>query len=297
MIGLLSLTTMTLAAAEGTSRQMIGSVVMFLAILAAVAIGARPLIQTIRQKEAGYDQILNRALLLNIPPRVVTVLMFLAMFVMGATGYLLLSSLVAALLLGTVGLMVPGFIIRILRTKRQVKLEEQLVAGIQMLASGVRAGLNLVQSMQMIARDAPNPMRQEFAHLVQEYEYGIPLDQAMHSAAVRVGSSDYQLLFAALHTHRERGGNLGETLDRIAESIREIQRLEGRVKTLTAQGRATARWLGAMPGVVMGILYLIEPEGVEMLFTETVGNILLAIVVVLNVIGFLWIRKTMDIDI
>lgn len=297
MIGLVSLTTMTLAAAEGTSRQMISSVVIFFAILAAVAIGARPLMQTIRQKEAGYDLILNRALLLNIPPRVVTVLTFLAMFVMGATGYLLLSSLVAALLLGTVGLMVPGFIIRILRTKRQVKLEEQLVAGIQMLASGVRAGLNLVQSMQMIARDAPNPMRQEFAHLVQEYEYGIPLDQAMHSASVRVGSSDYQLLFAALHTHRERGGNLGETLDRIAESIREIQRLEGRVKTLTAQGRATARWLGAMPGVVMGILYLIEPEGVEMLFTETVGNILLAIVVVLNVIGFLWIRKTMDIDI
>jgi Flp pilus assembly protein TadB len=176
-------------------------------------------------------------------------------------------------------------------------LEEQLVGGVQTLASGVRAGLNLVQSMEMIARDAPAPLSQEFAHLLREYEYGVSLEDAMSNAARRVGLPDFRLLFAALHTHRERGGDLGETLDRIAESIREIQRLESRVRTLTAQGRATARWLGAMPAVVMAILYVIDSSGVVMLFTANVGKMLLALVIVLNLIGFLWIRKIMAIDI
>jgi tight adherence protein B len=134
--------------------------------------------------------------------------------------------------------------------------------------------------------------------MLREYEYGIPLDEAMDNASVRIGSGDFRLLFAALHTHRERGGDLGETLDRIAESIREIQRLENQVETLTAEGRATARWLGAMPIVVLGILYfIVSPEGVRSLFTDDFGKMLLLIMAILNVAGFLWIRKIMAIDI
>jgi tight adherence protein B len=149
----------------------------------------------------------------------------------------------------------------------------------------------------MIVRDAPKPIQQEFAHLLREYEYGVPLDEAMNSAGERIGSNDFRLLFAALRTHRERGGNLGETLDRIAESIREIQRLERRVETLTAQGRATARWLGAMPMAVLAISYLIVPEGVRQLFTTATGNWILTAVVILNILGWLWIRKIMAVDI
>jgi tight adherence protein B len=102
-----------------------------------------------------------------------------------------------------------------------------------------------------------------------------------------------------LRTHRERGGNLGDTLDRMAESLREIQRLEKRVESLTAQGRATARWLSALPGVILALIYFlgIAPDAVTMLFTDPVGRLILAAIVVLNIVGFLWIRKIAAVDI
>ena len=134
--------------------------------------------------------------------------------------------------------------------------------------------------------------------MVREYEFGIGLEVAMSNAAERIGSGDFGLLFAALLTHRERGGNLGETLDKICEAIREIQRLEHRVDSLTAQGRATARFLGAMPAVVLAIVYfIVDAKGVESMFTSTAGKVILAAIIILNILGFLWIRKIMDIDI
>lgn len=93
------------------------------------------------------------------------------------------------------------------------------------------------------------------------------------------------------------GGNLGETLDRIADAIREIYRLEKQVETLTAQGRAAARMMGIMPFVILIILHFIDPRGVQNLFDDPIGRFLLLIVIVLNILGFLWIRKIVDIDI
>ena len=120
----------------------------------------------------------------------------------------------------------------------------------------------------------------------------------MQKCAVRIGSGDFHLLFSALQTHRERGGDLGETLDRIADSIREIQRLESRVKTLTAQGRANARMMGMLVIASMAILYLlVDPEGVRLLFVTNAGKIILSGFFVLNALGFLWIKKIVSIDI
>ena len=117
------------------------------------------------------------------------------------------------------------------------------------------------------------------------------------SAPRAIGSGDFRLLFAALQTHRERGGDLGETLNRIADSIREIQRLESRVETLTAEGRANARMLGMLVLAALGILYLINAEGVKTLFEDDIGKIIVAIMIFLNVVGFMWIRWIIAIDI
>jgi len=264
---------------------------------AAVYIGLRPLRQWVARREAEYDRIFRRALLLDISPRVITAGTALTAAALGMLFYATLDHVAGGLLGAAVGIFLPHALIRALRRRRLAKLENQLVAGVQTLASGVRAGLNLVQSMALIARDGPAPLKQEFGHLLREYEYGISLDEAMNNAANRIGSSDFRLLFAALHTHRERGGDLGETLDRIAASIREIQRLEGRVKSLTAQGRATARALAAMPGVILGILYLIDPPGVVKLFIEPLGKLIIAGIILLNILGFLWIKKVVAVDI
>ncbi len=273
------------------------NVVLLLAAGGAMFVGVPQLLGIIRRQEQLYDRVLRTGLLMDISPRRVTVLSGVVVIFFAMLGYLITDSVVGGFLAAVGSAFLPTWFVRWLKGRRVKKLEEQLVLGIQTLASGVRAGLNLVQSMALIAHDGAIPLRQEFAHLMREYEYGVPLEEAMENCATRVGSGDFRLLFAALHTHRERGGDLGETLDRIAESIREIQRLESRVQTLTAQGRANARWLSILVIVALVILYLLDSSGVTVLFTENVGKCILGFVVLLNVIGFVWIRWIINIDI
>jgi len=280
------------------TQQIVASVAIMTATAIAIRIGARPLGQLIARRERHYAQVIGGSLLMSIKPRTVTILSSFFMFLLAVIAYVITESLIGAFVGFIMGLMLPTVFIKHLREKRLKKLNDQLVPGIQTLASGVRAGLNLVQALELVARDGPSPLRQEFAHLVREYEFGLGLEDAMSNASARIGSGDFGLLFAALLTHRERGGNLGETLDKICEAIREIQRLEHRVDSLTAQGRATARFLGAMPMVVLAIVYfIVDAKGVERMFVTTPGKIILAAIVVLNILGFLWIRKIMDIDI
>ncbi|MCY2930722.1 MAG: type II secretion system F family protein [Planctomycetota bacterium] len=284
--------------------QMVSSVVLGVLAMAVVLVGYRPFKGVVAAREAGYERDLQGALMIDVRPRSVTYLTGLGMVLMAVTGFLLLGGWVGGAMGLIAGVFLPSLAIGYLRRRRVAKLDQQLVSSIRTLASGVRAGLNLVQAMQLVARDGADPVRQEYNHMMREYEYGVPLETAMSNAARRIGSSDYQLLFAALLTHRERGGDLGETLDRIAESILEIQRLESRVKTLTAQGRTTARWLATMPAVVLGILYLIDHTWVERLFAlqinghaNVVGNLILGTIVILNIAGYVWIRKIVAIDI
>ena len=258
-----------------TGSLIFSGAIVFAGSAAATVLAYRPLKALILRQERMFDEVLRGRLLIDVPPRVATVLSGVGMLLLAMLFYAMLGGPMAALLGLVIGAAAPYLLLRWLARRRLAQLESQLVPGIQTLASGVRAGLNLVQALQMVARDGPVPLKQEFAHLVREYEFGLSLEDAMDHAAERIGSADFRLLFAALQTHRERGGDLGDTLDRIAESVREIQRLENRVKTLTAQGRATARWLGAMPIVVLVILFfLVDPEGVRLLFVTGLGKAL-----------------------
>ncbi len=277
--------------------QLLISVVVFTAAAGAVGVGYRPAVALIRRQEGRFDAVLRGKLLLDVTARAATWASAAGVVLLALLGYVATGSGLGAILGAACGVFLPVGTLRALQRRRVAKLEDQLVGGLQILASGVRAGLNLVQAMELVARDGPVPLRQEFAHLLGEYEYGVPLEDALDNAADRIGSGDFRLLFSALQTHRQRGGNLGETLDRIAASIREIQRLDNRVRSLTAQGRATARWLGAMPLVVLAILYMLVPEGVKLLFTDDLGKLILLTIVTLNVVGFLWIRKIVAVDI
>lgn len=277
--------------------QLLWNVALFVAMFLAVTSGWAPLRDWILRQERTYGYLLRTTLLMDVKPRTIT-WFGLGCVAFGAmVGFALFHGMVAMLIGGAIGAIIPMGTVRLLKIRRLRKLEDQLVDGVQTLASSVRAGLNLVQGFELVARNLQAPISQEFGHLVREYEYGVTVDQAMTNAAERIGSSNYRLVFSALQTHRERGGNLGETLDRISESIREIQRLEKRVETLTAQGRAAARWMGMMPLFILAILYLIDRTGVVMLFTDPVGKALLVMIGTLILAGFLWIRQIVSIDI
>lgn len=259
--------------------------------------GWEPFKAWFRREEQRYEQVLVHDLLLNVQPRQVLALEGVGMMVVGALFYLAGDGLIFFIIGAGLTYFVPNMIVSHLEEKRRVRLDEQLVDGITTLSSGVRAGLNLVQAMELLVTNTAGPIKQEFSQLLHEYNMGLDLNQAMRNSANRIGLQNYRLLFTAIEMHRLRGGDTGESLDRIAESIREIQRLEGKLDAITAQGRAQARMMAAMPIVIVLIYWGIDPEGVNMLMTEPLGRIVLLIAVGMIVFAFFWIKRIMAVDI
>lgn len=250
-----------------------------------------------QQLARWYDKVLNTQLLMSVDPRTAVALTGFAMLMAGGLMYAIGGNLFWAVLGAGAGLILPVIVIKHLEQKRAIRLENQLVDGITTLASGVRAGLNIVQSMELLHKNSVGPMHQEIGQLLREYQMGLDVNHAMRRAADRIGSTNYRLLFTSLEMHRRRGGDVGESLDRIAESVREIQRLEGKLDAITSQGRMQANMMAVMPFIMLGILYSIVPEDVTRLFTNSIGRLLLLAALGLIVTGFLWIRRIMSVDI
>jgi tight adherence protein B len=264
-----------------------------------------PLGGMIRRQEEDYSTALAELFMFDIKPRQLTFVMFGAALVAGAAlGLFVYQSdvgnlaVLGATALGTlVGYWVPRLVIYVMQGRRRTKLNEQLIDGLVTLANGMRAGLNLVQSMKLIETNAQPPISQEFALMLREFEHGTSVDEVMRRASARIKLHHYKLLFAAMETARQRGGNLPETLDRLSESLREIMRLEEKVRALTAENRMSARMMGAMPAVIAGIYYMIEPDWVQSLLGNQYGLLILLIALALWAGGFLWIRKIMTFEI
>ncbi|MEM6554003.1 MAG: type II secretion system F family protein [Planctomycetota bacterium] len=282
---------------DHTSYLIAISLLTFAAAFLGILFGYRPALAWHAQQEDLYDNVLRRQLLIDIEPRLVFILNLSTIALTFIAAYLISGQLLVALALAAAAFFLPNLIFKHLAYKRRDKLNRQLVDGLTTLASGVRAGLNLTQSMQLVVDNHTGPIKQEFGQLLREYSMGLDLNQAMRNAANRIGSPLYRLTFTAIEMHRLRGGDSGESMDRIAESVREIQRLEGKLDAITSQGRTQANMMAAMPIVMLGILYLMIPEQVGLLFTDPTGRIILLIVIALIALGHAWIKKIMKIDI
>jgi len=266
-----------------------------------------PVGRIVRKQEAAFHEALTELFLFDVSPRQLSYAMFAAAAVVGLVAALMAwnagagrNGAVIMFVVGAVGgWWLPRVVIFLLQRRRRDRLNEQLIDGLVTLANGMRAGLNLVQSMRLIEENAEPPISQEFGLMLREFEHGASVDEVMRRASARIKLHHYRLLFAAMQTARVRGGNLPETLDRLGESLREIMRLEEKVRALTAQNKMSAIMMGCMPAVILGIYYLIEPTWVSTLFSRDNdwGLLLLAVAVLLNVTGFLWIRKIVSFEI
>lgn len=247
--------------------------------------------------EGHVEQFLAEMFMFDITPRNVTLIVsaFLACCVL--LFFMILPGILGIVLGLAVGTLVPLYVIYQIAKRRRAKLETQLLDALITLANGMRAGLNLGQAMGLIEQHSEKPASQEFGLMIREIEHGTSIDRALDNASRRLRSHNYRLLFAAMKTTRLRGGNMPATLDRLGESLRDIIRLEEKVKAQTAQGRTSALIMGIMPAVVLGIYYLIDSYGVTLLFTEPIGQLVLFIGLMMNVAGFLWIRKIVSFEI
>ena len=281
---------------EPLAIRIISAVLLFVAVYLAVRYGYGAMRRLVGRVEGVYDRALRGRLMMDVEPRQALVLTVLGAAVIAAFAGLVTGSVAGGVIAMLLSLALPYVVIRHLEAKRLERLDSQLVDGLVTLASAVRAGLTMVQAIELLVQNHTGPIRQEFAQMLREYELGADLNQAMRTAADRINSPLYRLTFTAIATHRARGGDAAESLDRIADSVREIHRLEGKLDAITAQGRSQALMMAVMPAVFLGLLYLIDPSGVALLFGEPIGRLILLGVVALIAIGWWWIRRIMDVE-
>ncbi len=206
-----------------------------------------------------------------------------------AAGSLVFSITAAVLLVS-----LPWYVLRRVAETRRLLIEDQLADAMVSLSNAIKAGLSLAQSLDILARQSPKPICQEFQQIVGEYQLGKDLEQCLKEAKQRLQSENFALFAAALEASRQSGGRLNETVERIATSVRELQRLERKVHSETAQARTSSVYMALAPPVILLMNYFIDPVHTRMLFTEVPGQLILCLAAVMNLLAYLWARMILN---
>jgi len=211
--------------------------------------------------------------------------------------WFVLGNAVFAVLICAFLLCGPWYLLRRMAERRRQKIEDQLADAMVTLASAVKAGLSLAQSLEILAAQCPKPINTEFHQMVAEYKLGKPLERVLTEAKERLKSENFALFAAALLASHESGGRLNETMERIAQSVLELQRLERKVVSETAQARKSAVYMALAPALILVAYYFVDPVNTTLLFTDLVGQMLLGLALVFNVIAYFWARVILNPDI
>lgn len=215
----------------------------------------------------------------------------------GMIGLALSGQMILAVAAALLGAGIPYMYLRRRRTRRMRKLEEQLPEGIDLMGRALRAGHPFPSGIKMVADEMPDPLGTEFGRVFEEQRFGLPVADAMLAMADRTTLLDVRIFVTAVLIQREVGGNLAEIMDNLAYVIRERFRIRGEIRTRSAQGRMTGYLLAAMP-FLTGIAFLgLNPDYILTLFRDPLGHLFLGTALTLQIIGFFWIRKIVDIEI
>lgn len=191
---------------------------------------------------------------------------------------------------------IPNCIIK-KRKKDRIKLfESQLNEGIAIISNALKAGYSFLQAIAVVSEETIAPFSKEFKKLLKEMSLGISEEDALRNLLNRMESDDLRLVINVILIQKDIGGNLSEILDNISETIRERQKIKNELKTLTAQGRLSGVILILMPIFLGGAIYLFNREYVMLLFTTTIGLVMVGAAVMSELFGVLMIKKIINID-
>lgn len=214
----------------------------------------------------------------------------------GGIGWLISGNLIGGVVAAIVLYLLPARWFAWQRKKRRQQIESELPDALLFIASALRAGSALSVAIQVLVRDQVGPLGQEFGLVLKEQRLGVSFDDAIQKMSQRLGIPDFVLVVVALRVSKEVGGNLSEPLQVLAETLRRKAILEGRIKALTAQGRIQGLVMTLFPLLLMGVLYLMQPT-MGLLFTTTIGWIVLTVIAIMLLLGYAMIRKIVAIDI
>jgi tight adherence protein B len=193
--------------------------------------------------------------------------------------------------------LIPLWLVRRERARRLARIEVQLPEAADFIARALRAGHSFTNVLQIVGNELPEPLSGEFRIVREEINYGVSLGEALHNMAARIPLTDLRYLIIAVLIQRETGGNLAEILGNISHIIRARLKLVAQVRVLSAEGRMSAWILGLLPLGVSGMMFLLNPEYIKLLWTDPFGIKLLYCALGMIIVGVVWLRKVIRIRI
>lgn len=211
--------------------------------------------------------------------------------------WLLTGDPVSSLVLAGLIALAPTMIYQRMRKKRLKKFEQQLPDGLIMVSGAMRAGASLNIALEGLVREQAPPLSQEFELLAREQRIGVDFEKSLDHMEKRVPLQDFAMLASALRINREIGGNLAEIIESLGETLRRKHQMEGKIQSLTAQGKLQGIVMTGLPVLLGVLLYFLEPQAMEKLWSTWYGYITLAVIIVMEVLGYLFISKITRIDV
>ena len=230
-------------------------------------------------------------------PSAIMLCCLLAGVVTGVIGLVFLHRVIFALVLSIIGGVVPILWLKHKRTARLKRFEEQFPDALDLVSRALRAGHAFQTAMGMVAEELPAPVGIEFKKAFEQQNFGLPLREVLDSMAERVPILDVKFFSTAVTIQRETGGNLAEILDNLAHVVRERFKILRQVRVHTAHGRFTGYVLLALPAALAVALMFINPEHMKLLFTERMGQTMIIGAIVMQSIGYIWIRQIIKIEV
>ncbi len=173
----------------------------------------------------------------------------------------------------------------------------QMVDALTLMSNGLKAGLNVAQTIQIVVDEMPNPIKQEFVLVLSENRVGKSLEDAFDNLAKRLGSEDVLMFVTSVNILSETGGNIAETFQNITKTIRERLKLQSKITAMTAQAMTSAVIVGCLPFAMAIMLYFTDPETMTPLFTTPAGWGILLLVIIFESVGFFVIMKMVKIKV
>lgn len=202
-----------------------------------------------------------------------------------------------AIVAALAGLVIPTFIIKHLETLRRSRFSNQLVDGLMLLSGSLKAGLSLPQAFEALVEEMPPPISQEFSLVVRENRMGVPLEECLDKLKTRMCSEELDMIVTAILVAKDTGGDITTIFSNLVITIRERNKLLGRVRALCMQGRLQGRIMMALPIVFGYGVYKLDPSFFNVLLNDPQGRWLLAYAVVSEIIGIILIARMSKIEI
>lgn len=220
-----------------------------------------------------------------------------ALLVFGAAiAIMRLSSMAALAAAILAGLGAPHLYLAMRRGKKLAQFSDAFPEAIDIIVRGVKAGLPLVDCIRIISAEAREPVRSEFKKVLEDQTIGVPIDKAVEFLSLRVPISETRFFAIVIAIQLRAGGALSEALGNLAAVIRDRKKMQMKIKALSSEAKASAGIIGSMPFVVGGLVYVVSPAYISLLFTESLGLTVMAAAGTWMIIGVVVMRNMINFD-